>query len=385
MVAGSAVWFELRKRQSLDDLAARPAIASSLTLPRSCLISCIVCVYWAQIYQFLLYMSSFPFPMANSRLMALLIGISLLTLLFQRIGWGTVFPILAYIGWQFLWVGCYFLLPIALAGQAWRTLFAKNRDRGFWTFLLASWIGLACNWLLPVAQIGGELVKARLLAKPNEDIEPWATMVIDKTFQVLTQICFAPLGLVLLMFHRWDKAVFIGGGLAMLILLAMVIFLLRIQKRGLFAMSSRLLQKMMKQEKSESLSRLSESMDLRVREIYSTPLVLMRAFSWRMAFRFGMAGEIYLIMILMGHPVMYHEAVILESLAQTIRMAAFLIPGGLGVQEGTITLIGASLGIPVSQGLALSLARRARELMVGLPALLAWWILSLRENDAAFD
>jgi uncharacterized membrane protein YbhN (UPF0104 family) len=90
-------------------------------------------------------------------------------------------------------------------------------------------------------------------------------------------------------------------------------------------------------------------------------------------------------MILMGHPVRYHEAVILESLAQTIRMAAFLIPGGLGVQEGTITLIGASLGIPVSQGLALSLARRARELMVGLPALLAWWISSLRENDAAYD
>jgi hypothetical protein len=39
--------------------------APPLPLPRSCLISCIVCVYWAQIYQFLLYMSSFPFPMAN--------------------------------------------------------------------------------------------------------------------------------------------------------------------------------------------------------------------------------------------------------------------------------------------------------------------------------
>ena len=121
-------------------------------------------------------------------------------------------------------------------------------------------------------------------------------------------------------------------------------------------------------------------MDARVREIYGTPLALVRAFSWRMAFRFGMAGEIYLIMSLMGHPVDYHEAVILESLAQTIRMAAFLIPGGLGAQEGTITLIGASLGIPTSQGLALSLARRARELLVGLPALLAWGTRSFRGN-----
>ena len=185
--------------------------------------------------------------MTKSRLIALVVGGGLLIWLFQRIGLETVLPILSGIGWQFLWVGCYFLLPIALAGQAWRTLFAKDKDRGFWRIFYASWIGLACNWLLPVAQIGGELAKARLLAKPDEDIEPWATMVIDKTFQVLTQVCFAFLGLVLLMFHRMDKAVLVGGGLAMLVLLAMATFLLRIQKRGLFAMSSRLLQKVMKQ------------------------------------------------------------------------------------------------------------------------------------------
>jgi putative membrane protein len=281
----------------------------------------------------------------------------------------------------FFWVGCYFILPIALAGQAWRTLFAKDKDRGFWRVFYASWIGLACNWLLPVAQIGGELAKARLLAKPDEDIEPWATMVIDKTFQVLTQLCFALFGLLLLMFHRMDKAILAGGSLAILVLVIMATFLIRIQKRGLFALSSRLLQKVMKQEKSESLSRVSESMDARVREIYGSPLSLVRAFCWRMAFRFGMAGEIYLIMVLMGHPITYHEAVILESLAQTIRMAAFLIPGGLGAQEGTITLIGASLGIPTSQGLALSLARRGRELLVGLPALLAWGTRSFRKKQ----
>lgn len=85
-----------------------------------------------------------------------------------------------------------------------------------------------------------------------------------------------------------------------------------------------------------------------------------------------MAGEVYLIFYLMGHPIDYTEAMILESLGQTIRMAAFLIPGGLGAQEGTLTLIGTSLGIPASHGLALSLARRVRELMVGLPALGLW-------------
>lgn len=318
--------------------------------------------------------------MTKTRLIALLVGGGLLVWLFQRIGLGVVWPILSDIGWQFLWIGCYFVIPITFASQAWRTLFRTRNDRGGWRIFYASWIGLACNWLLPVAQIGGEIAKARLIAKPDEDIEPWATMVIDKTFQVLTQVCFALLGLVLLMFHRMDKAILVGGGMAVLILLLMATFLLRIQKRGLFALSSRLFQKVMKQEKSESLRLVSESMDVRVREIYQSPFSLIRAFSWRMAFRFGMAGEIYLIMFLMGQPIEYPEAVILESLAQTIRMAAFLIPGGLGAQEGTITLIGANLGIPASQGLALSLARRARELLVGLPALLLWWLGSFKKG-----
>jgi hypothetical protein len=95
----------------------------------------------------------------------------------------------------------------------------QKSDRGFWTFFLASWIGLACNWLLPVAQIGGELVKARLLAKPNKDIEPWATMVIDKTFQVLTQICFASPRSRVVDVSSLGQSCLYGGGFAMLILL----------------------------------------------------------------------------------------------------------------------------------------------------------------------
>ena len=313
-------------------------------------------------------------------MIAFFIGGALLYWLFQRIGLSTVLPLLKDIGWRFLWVGLYFVIPIALASQAWRTLFNKYKDRGFLPVFYASWVGLACNWLLPVAQIGGELAKARLLSKPEEDVEPWATMVIDKTFQVLTQLCFAFLGLALLMFHRMDKTILLGGGGAMLVLLGLVTFLLRIQKRGLFSMSSRFLQKVLAQERTETLSRLSESMDARVREIYNNPISLSRAFCWRLGFRFGMAGEIYLIMFLMGYPIDYHEAVILESLSQTIRMAAFLIPGGLGAQEGTITLIGLALGIPTGTGLALSLARRVRELLIGLPALLVWGARSLGAN-----
>lgn len=310
--------------------------------------------------------------MNRTRIIALAIGVVVLMWLLQHIGMTSVLPLLNDLGWRIIWVIIYFILPIGLAAQAWRVLFSKVKAPRFGRIFYASWIGLACNWLLPVAQVGGEVAKAQLIAPPQQDVEPWATMVVDKTFQVLTQICFALLGLTMLMVHRFERAILAGGLLALLILVVIGVLLVRTQKRGLFSMSSRLLQKVVKQDDQDSLSKIAQAMDVRVRSLYRTPTSLAGAFCWRMGFRFGMAGEIYLIFFLMGFPISYGEAVILESLGQTIRMAAFLIPGGLGAQEGTITLIGASLGIPASHGLALSLARRARELLVGVPALALW-------------
>jgi uncharacterized membrane protein YbhN (UPF0104 family) len=81
-------------------------------------------------------------------------------------------------------------------------------------------------------------------------------------------------------------------------------------------------------------------------------------------------GEVYLILQLFHHPVGWIDALILESLGQAIRGAAFAIPGALGVQEGGYLLLAPLAGLPPDAALALSLAKRARELMLGLPGLL---------------
>ena len=55
-----------------------------------------------------------------------------------------------------------------------------------------------------------------------------------------------------------------------------------------------------------------------------------------------------------------------------VRATGFLVPGALGIQEGGFMMLAALVGIPAQLGLALSLARRVREMMLGVPALLAW-------------
>jgi uncharacterized membrane protein YbhN (UPF0104 family) len=47
-----------------------------------------------------------------------------------------------------------------------------------------------------------------------------------------------------------------------------------------------------------------------------------------------------------------------------------MIPGSLGVQEGGYLLLAPLVGLPPDAALALSLAKRAREILLGLPGLL---------------
>jgi len=54
------------------------------------------------------------------------------------------------------------------------------------------------------------------------------------------------------------------------------------------------------------------------------------------------------------------------------------VPGALGVQEGGYVVVGSLLGIPGDAAFALSLIARARELILGIPGLVAWQVIEAR-------
>jgi uncharacterized membrane protein YbhN (UPF0104 family) len=80
-------------------------------------------------------------------------------------------------------------------------------------------------------------------------------------------------------------------------------------------------------------------------------------------------GEVYLILLLINHPVGWIDALLLESLGQAIRGAAFAVPGALGVQEGGYLLLSPLVGLPPDAALAPRWPS-ARELLLGVPGLL---------------
>jgi hypothetical protein len=64
--------------------------------------------------------------------------------------------------------------------------------------------------------------------------------------------------------------------------------------------------------------------------------------------------------------------VVIESMLYAVRTVAFAIPNAVGIQEGAYVLIGASFGLTPEMALAISLVKRARDLVIGLPALGVW-------------
>ncbi len=58
--------------------------------------------------------------------------------------------------------------------------------------------------------------------------------------------------------------------------------------------------------------------------------------------------------------------------------AAFFVPGSAGVQEAGYVGLGAAFGVPPDMALGVSLLRRARDLALGVPILLAFQWVELR-------
>lgn len=269
------------------------------------------------------------------------------------------------------WVSLWYLVPIAAGNWSWCLLFPRNQRPALLPSFVMTWIGMGVNWLLPVAMVGGEVVKLRLGVKSGwRAYSLIASLVGDKTLQVATQGMFTMLGLSSLVIlsgkaDGWQKAV-IGA----VLFIGAVFLIYRLQTAGLFSGMAAKLAKFSKQE--QLLSLRAARLDAGLRAMYKRQGLWWSAALWRMFFRFLMAVEVLIVMYWQGVEVGLLHALALESLSQGARAAAFIIPAGVGAQEAGLLAVGVFLGLPTEALLVLAVVKRLRELTVGGISLLIW-------------
>jgi putative membrane protein len=286
-----------------------------------------------------------------------------------------VMATLSHAGWGLLLVALFHVLPLVFDAVAIRVLFVRGSSRApYGDALLARWVGESANSLMPAGQIGGPVLMARHLALRGMRMQDAAAAItVSTTLQTFAQIVFALIGVILL---GAQTSGFSPMELRTAVLIASAFLAVQvggfylIQRRGLFSRLMRALGRFAgKRDWSQWITQ-AQAIDLAVEQTHRRNAAVTASFLLSLVGWVVGTGEVYLIAWFLGQPVSWLDALLLESLGQAIRGAGFAIPGALGVQEGGYLLLGPLAGLPPDAALALSLAKRARELLLGLPGLI---------------
>jgi putative membrane protein len=298
----------------------------------------------------------------------MVVGLALAVTILLRNDLGGIARTLLGVGWWILLIAVLHLPQTLFAVLGWRALFERPGP-GLWRLYGIRWVRDSVNTLLPVAKVGGDLVRIRLLSRRGvaPPVAASAT-VVDISLEVTTQIAFT-LGAVLLLLASAqvrDAAQLAIGASAGGIIAATA--LIGAQRLGVLKLVERLA------ERGGVWSRLTilSGLHAEVTNLYRQPKKIFLSAGFHFTAWFLGTFETYAAMRLVGLHATIREALIIEALGHAARAAGFIIPGAMGVQEGGYLVICAMFGIGPQQALALALIHRIRELILGVPGLFLW-------------
>jgi putative membrane protein len=232
---------------------------------------------------------------------------------------------------------------------------------------------------MPVVGVGGDVASARLAHQRGvPGAQAAASMVVDTTVGVATQMVFVVAGVTLLVSRSSDHAavpvawaVLMGIGVFVAAIAAFVL----VQHRRMFVVFSKVARRLLPEKWLSGFTGSASAIDDAVVATYRRRFAFLRANLLRLIGWAAGAGEIWLVTHFLMRPLSVIDAFVLESLSSGVRAAAFMVPGALGALEGGFVLFGALFGLPADTALAISLSKRVREMALGLPGLFVWqWV-----------
>lgn len=323
----------------------------------------------------------------NSRRAAILLwfgGGALFAWIVLAQDWGRLGPALAGTGWGLVAIAAFHLLPLLADTRAWDCLLRAAPVRpAFARLCWMRWLGESVNSLLPAAQVGGDLLRGRLSQRAGvPGVLAAAVILVDLTLSVATLVPFILTGVLLAWLGAPQAATLtsLAGGL--LLGAAGLGGFVLLQHSGLVGRLLARLAQLLGGNAFERGAVTAASLNDAITGLYRRPALAWRSAGWALLAWFLGAGEVWLALHFLGVDAGWREALVLEALFQAIRNAAFLVPGALGVQDGGIMLVAALAGVGPESALLVSLLKRGRELLLGLPGLLAAWLTLAAERGA---
>jgi putative membrane protein len=294
--------------------------------------------------------------------------------------------VLAGAGWGLVWVFLWRVFSIFASAAGWRCLFEAAARPAYLHLVLGRWIAESINHLLPALQVGGDVVRARLAYLSGRrhgldlpGILVAAIQVIDISAALTAQVVMVSAGFLML----WLR-----GSLALLptllgiaITILPLALLLLVQRRDVLRGASGVLGRSGLQRFLQSIDAVGDNLAGQFIRLYRRKSAIVGAVAWHIGASILRIGETWSALWVFGHPVSLSDAMLIDVMTGAVRSLVFFIPGALGAQEGGILLICSVVGVGPDVALALAMAKRARDLVLGLPGLVTWLLV---ERDFLF-
>lgn len=262
-------------------------------------------------------------------------------------------------------------------------------DISFIRLASARFIRDAASACLPFSQLGGMLIGIRATSighyKNHINQAPSASVslaanIVDITTEILGQIAFITLTLLYLTQKPAAGQYIWPLSMGMVLLSAAISAFIWTQQRSnlIFNKILTLISKYFSSQNSELFKNQSNLFQANLTELWSHPFHIACGAALHLIAWFSSAAITWLSLYLLHISIDFFDSIAIEGVVCGIISAGFFIPGSLGVQEGAYIAIGLLFGIPQEVSLCLSLLRRGRDIIIGIPTLLLWQFFEFR-------
>ncbi len=314
------------------------------------------------------------------------LGLALIGYLLSVIGLRQVLTAAASVGWGGFAILClYGLALFAVLGLAWWTIMPAAGRAALRVFIWARMVRDGGAEVLPLSQVGGMALGAR--AAVLHGVAPplaIASMIVDVTTEMLAQLAYVSIGILILSTRMPESA--LTRSLTTLFSVGLLVaaagggIFLVLQRYGHHWIATRLASRIFPRSMAVTTG-VATALDA----IYAAPWRFALSISIHLSGWLASAVGTWIAFRLIGQPVELLSVIAIESLVYATRTAGAIVPNALGVQEAAYALLTPLLGIGKEYGLAVSLLKRARDITLGVPTLLAWQAFEGRRALALKD
>jgi len=299
-----------------------------------------------------------------------LCGVAVVVFLIHTIGPETILASFRQLSWRLVVVIVFPCVVLKMLDTlAWQVSFPHERVP-FLPLAAAVLAGQAVASTTPAGVIGGNAAMAWMVRDRVKAREILPSLIIVQTTSTASQGLFLLIGILLAMWTL-DSSPGLLRVMKWLFLLETVgvAGFIAVQMRGVVSGGSGILSRF-GWSGSARIAEAATSVDQALAGFYRTQRRrLMLSLGFNLLGWFVRAGEIWLMLYLLGAPVSPSMALIIESFMTGIGFATFFLPTDVGVEESGTVAVFLALGLSGGTALSLALVRRIREV--------AWTALGL--------